>query len=128
MKRLQKRKSNSLSPLIGANLIVLSFVNPVHAVEGSGRFGTGPRIAQAAAAGEPQARAQSRTADASLCQDTLGLYLDVSTRKFESKVAAEVLLETIARHESLARLIAMATAAGCELRPFLEEEVRRSRH
>ncbi|WP_114947224.1 hypothetical protein [Microvirga calopogonii] len=73
-------------------------------------------------------RVQSKTTDAALCQDTLSLYLSVSTKTFESRVAAEVLLETLARHETLERLIAMATASGCELRPFLEEEVRRNKH
>ncbi|WP_262030184.1 hypothetical protein [Microvirga sp. Mcv34] len=127
MKRLQKRKSNIVFRLVRASFVLLCIANPVHAVEVSGRFGTGPRIAQATAAGEPQARAQPRVTDAALCQDALGLYLKVSAKTFESKVAAAVLFETIARHETLARLISIATAAGCELRPFLDEEVRRSK-
>jgi hypothetical protein len=128
MKRLAKHKSNRLSQAVGTAFLMLIVANPVHAIEGSGRFGNGPRIAQAPAAAEPATRVQSRNTDATLCRDILGLYLNVSSTTFASKVAAEVLLETIARHESMGRLITMATASGCELRPFLDEEVRRNKH
>jgi hypothetical protein len=128
MARLLKRKSNLLFHVGAATLLTLALACSAHANEPSGRFVTGPRIGQGTAAGEPQTRAQTKAPDAVLCQDTLGLYLNMSTAKFESKVAATVLMETIARHETMERLILMATASGCEMRPFLDEEVRRNKH
>jgi hypothetical protein len=128
MARLSKCKSKLLFRVGTATLLTLTLACSARANERSGRFVTGPRIGQGTAAGEPQIRDQTKAPDVAVCQDTLGLYLNMSTAKFESKIAAEVLLETIARHETMERLILMATASGCEMRPFLDEEVRRNKH
>jgi adenylate kinase len=96
-------------------------------VEVAGLFQNGPKVAQAPAPAEAQPTVPVKPVDETVCKDTSNLYLTISATHNTRQQAAEALIETIYRHETMQRLVAIAAAAGCGMRPFVDEEVRRNK-
>lgn len=115
---------------IYASLLVLAlttFPYEASSVEVAAFFQSAPKVAQAPGTGDSQTKAPARPVDEAECQDTVKLYLSLSATHNKAQPAAEALIETIYRHETMQRLVMIAAAAGCGMRPFIDEEVRRNK-
>lgn len=115
---------------IHASLMVLAlttFTNDASSVEVAAFFQSAPKVAQSPGASDSQTKVPARAVDEAECQDTLKLYLSLSATHNKAQPAAEALIETIYRHETMQRLVMIAAAAGCGMRPFIDEEVRRNK-
>lgn len=123
------RKHKSLSTLQGMFVVLAITTSAAKAatVEVAGLFQNGPKVAQAPAPAETQPTVQVKPVDESVCKDASNLYLTISATHNTRQPAAEALIETIYRHETMQRLVAIAAAAGCGMRPFVDEEVRRNK-
>lgn len=120
-----KRKSHNAMPYAVLGICIAVVTSPSLAVEPGNLFVTETPTAQASPR-DPKVT-QVRAVDQSECQDAVKLYLDLSATHNAPQRAAEALIETIYRHETMQRLVAIAAAAGCSMRPFIDEEVRRNK-
>ena len=121
----RKHKSYARFPSVLVVLAMTTAAAKAATVDVAGLFQNGPKVAPASA--EAQPTVQVKPVDETVCKDTSNLYLTISATHNTRQQAAEALIETIYRHETMQRLVAIAAAAGCGMRPFVDEEVRRNK-